>query len=208
MESHDTSTEIGEAQRLSASTSRSLIERVQAGDQAAWEILVDLYGPLVYRWCRLWNLPDQETADVFQDIFQAVSSHITSFRKIKPGDTFRGWLRVISANKVRDHFRKSGREPGGMGGTDAQRRLAHVPALPVREDASSDGGEDRILVGRLLDLIRAEFEDRTWQAFWATAVEGRTPRDVAIDLNMTPGAVRVAKSRVLHRLREELGESG
>ena len=55
-------------------------------------------------------------------------------------------------------------------------------------------------------MIREEFEPRTWQAFWQTAVEGRAASDVAADFGMSPGAVRVAKSRVLHRLRAELGE--
>ena len=65
---------------------------------------------------------------------------------------------------------------------------------------------DRGLFGRAVSLIRDEFEPRTWQAFWLTAVEGRTPTEVSAELGMSPGAVRVAKSRVLQRLREELGE--
>src|ERR1700684_1671587 len=90
----------------STATSRSLLGRIQADDPAAWGRLVDLYGPLVFRWCRRWDLPEQEIADVLQDVFQAVSTHIASFRKEKQGDTFRGWLRTIAHNKVRDHFRK------------------------------------------------------------------------------------------------------
>jgi RNA polymerase sigma-70 factor, ECF subfamily len=64
------------------------------------------------------------------------------------------------------------------------------------------------LFHRALDMIRAEFEPRTWQAFWQTTIDDRAPKDVAADLGMSPGAVRVAKSRVLHRLREELGDLG
>lgn len=58
---------------------------------------------------------------------------------------------------------------------------------------------------RQLDLIRSEFEPRTWQAFWRSAVDGQTAKEVADELSMCPGAVRVAKSGVLQRLREELG---
>jgi RNA polymerase sigma-70 factor (ECF subfamily) len=191
----------------SSATSRGLLQRVQVDDPAAWRRLVDLYAPLVYRWCRRSDLPEQDAADVFQDVFQAVASHIAGFRKEKDGDTFRGWLRTITRNKIRDHFRKSGREPAGEGGTEAQLRIAALPA-----DSSSETGDpgdeaaNRGLVGRALSLIQCEFEPRTWQAFWLTAVEGRAPAEVAGELDMTAGAVRVAKSRVLHRLREELGE--
>jgi RNA polymerase sigma-70 factor (ECF subfamily) len=191
----------------SSATSRTLLDRVKANDSAAWDRLVGLYAPLVYRWCRRWDLPEQEIADVFQDIFQAVSSHIASFRKEKSGDTFRGWLRTIAHNKVRDHFRRVRREPGGAGGTDAHNRLSLIPEA----QASDSGGSDRDPTGRglfrrALDLISGEFEERTWRAFWLAAVEDRAPQDVAAELGMSPGAVRVAKSRVLRRLREELGE--
>jgi RNA polymerase sigma-70 factor (ECF subfamily) len=191
----------------STGTSRSLLERVKADDAAAWDRLVALYAPLVFSWCRRWDLQDQDTADIFQEVFQAVAKHIHSFRKDRPGDTFRGWLRTITHNKVHDHFRRLGREPGGVGGTDAQTRLAQVPApAPAEEDAPGDVEAERGLFYRGLDLIRAEFEDRTWQAFWRTAVEGQAPRDVGAELGMSPGAVRVAKCRVLQRLREELGD--
>src|SRR5262249_20637092 len=115
-----------EGPQPSTATSRSLLERVKADDPAAWDRLVGLYAPLVYRWCRRWDLPDQEIADVFQDVFQAVAAHIGGFRRERPQDTFRGWLRTITQNKVRDHFRRQGREPGGAGagGTEAQLRLA------------------------------------------------------------------------------------
>ena len=54
--------------------------------------------------------------------------------------------------------------------------------------------------------MRGEFEDRTWQMFWLTAVEDREPADVAAGFGVTPVAVRKAKSRVLRRLREEIGD--
>jgi RNA polymerase sigma-70 factor, ECF subfamily len=208
MSNFDQPTPSAEGPHASTATSHSLLERIKADDAGAWDRLVGLYGPLVFKWCRRWDLPEQDLADIFQDVFQAVATHIASFRKEREGDTFRGWLRTITHNKVRDHFRKLGREPGGAGGTDAQIRFSRLPAAASPDEGDSVLGQvDRGLLGRALDLIRAEFEDRTWQAFWLTAVEGRSPKDVALELTMSPGAVRVAKSRVLRRLREELGES-
>jgi RNA polymerase sigma-70 factor (ECF subfamily) len=191
----------------SSATPRSLLERVKASDAAAWERLVHLYAPLVFHWCRRWDLQDEDAADIFQEVFQAVATHITGFRKERSGDTFRGWLRTITRNKVHDHFRRLGREPAGVGGTDAQKQLAQVPAPPTSdEDGAGEAEAERGLFRRALELIRAEFEERTWRAFWRTAVDDQSPRDVAAELSMSPGAVRVAKSRVLQRLREELGD--
>ncbi len=191
----------------SSATSRSLLARVRADEPAAWERLVTLYAPVVLHWCRRGGLREQDVADVFQEVFQAVLLHIGTFRKERAGDTFRGWLRRITQNKVRDHFRKLGREANGVGGSSARERLAQLPGPPPAEDdrGDNDGGE-RGLLARALDLIRGEFAEHTWAAFWRTVVEGRAAKDVAAELSMSPGAVRVAKSRVLHRLREELGD--
>ena len=188
----------------STGTSRSLLDRVRANEPVAWDRLVTLYAPLVLHWCRQCELQESDAADVFQDVFQAVAAHIGTFRKERPGDTFRGWLRTIARNKVRDHFRRLGREPGGAGGTDAQQRLLQVPDSTPSEDESSV--EEQGLFHRALELVRIEFTERTWQAFWRTAVEERSPGEVGPELAMSPGAVRVAKSRVLQRLREELGD--
>jgi RNA polymerase sigma-70 factor (ECF subfamily) len=193
------------APQPSSATSRSLLARVRANEPEAWERLVNLYGPLVLSWCRVKGLQDQDSADVFQDVFQAVVASVGSFRKERQGDTFRGWLRRITQNKVRDHFRKRRREAQGEGGSSAQQRLAQLAEPPLVDDDLAPE-EECGLFARATELIRGEFEPRTWAAFWRTAVEGRAPKDVADELSMSAGAVRVAKSRVLHRLREELGD--
>jgi DNA-directed RNA polymerase specialized sigma24 family protein len=51
-----------------------------------------------------------DATDVTQEVFRAVSGAIEKFRRERPGDTFRGWLRVIARNKVRHHFRRNGQE--------------------------------------------------------------------------------------------------
>jgi RNA polymerase sigma-70 factor (ECF subfamily) len=195
----------GPGSQPSSATSRSLLARVQADEPQAWDRLVALYAPLVLHWCRRQGLQDQDAADVFQEVFQAVVSHVAGFRRDRPGGTFRGWLRTITQNKLRDHFRKRGGEAQGVGGSSD--RLARLPGPePAEEAPAGDEAVEGALFARALELIRAEFEERTWAAFWGTAVEGRATKDVAADLAMTPGAVRVAKSRVLHRLRTELGD--
>jgi RNA polymerase sigma-70 factor (ECF subfamily) len=191
----------------STATSRSLLDRLKADEADAWDRLIGLYAPLLLRWCRRWHLPDQDLPDIFQDVFQAVATHIGSFRKEKEGQSFRGWLRTIAYHKVCDYFRRAEREPGGAGGTDAQLQLSRLPAAELSD--ADDGGEEKAergLLDRALNLIRSDFEDRTWQAFWLTVVEDKAPSEIAIDLGMSPGAVRVAKARVLRRLRDELGE--
>lgn len=195
------------------STSRSLLVRLRDDDPAAWERLVTLYSPLVYYWCGKMSLPDQDKADVFQEVFQSVATHINDFRKDRPGDTFRGWLRTITRSKVYDHYRRQTRQPNAAGGTEAQIRFSQMPSDDAFDESPSDltneSSEEEIysdLFVRALNLIRDNFAERTWQAFWRVVVDGKTPNEVAEELEMRAGTVRVAKSRVLHRLRKELGE--
>jgi RNA polymerase sigma-70 factor (ECF subfamily) len=194
------------------STSRSLLADARSDDPAAWVRLVNLYAPLVATWCRRWGVAEQDIVDLLQDVFAAVAAHLDRFRKEQPADTFRGWLATIARNKVRDYYRRRSNEPVATGGTEAALRISQVldplaQELPVDSaDEASDAAFSDVLL-RALESIRGEFQQRTWQAFWRVVVEGRTAAEAAAELEMQPGAVRVAKSRVLARLRRELGDA-
>src|SRR3954452_9397324 len=134
----------------STTTSRSLLAQLKAGQPAAWERLTALYAPLVYHWCRGMRLAEQDMADVFQQVFQAVSAHIESFQRDKPGDTFRNWLRAITRNKVRDHFRRNARQAQAAGGTDAQLYFAQLAAPYEADQADEDVHDEEEEVRQLL----------------------------------------------------------
>ncbi|MHC4179643.1 MAG: RNA polymerase sigma factor [Planctomycetota bacterium] len=182
-----------------------LIQRVKVNDQEAWQRLLDLYAPLIYSWCRRSGMQAEDAADVLQEVFRAVSRGISDFRHDRPGDTFRGWLRTIARNKIRDHFRRRAVRPIAAGGSDAAERFAQI--ADDESQASTESGPLGGMFHRALELIRAEFEDRTWQAFWMATVDQRPSADVARQLDMSPGAVRQAKYKVLRRLRQELGDA-
>ena len=190
------------------STSRSLLFEARLADPAAWERVVRLYAPLVASWCRRWGVAEQDVSDVLQEVFSAVSANLGRFRKERPTDTFRGWLSTIARNKARDHFRRRFDEPAAVGGTEATLHLQQIadPSLLGEPQELTDDVFLDELLRKALESIQGEFHERTWQAFWGVVVEGRTATDVAADIAMTPGAVRVAKSRVLLRLRRELGD--
>jgi len=190
-----------------SSTSTQLLRRVRATDAEAWRRLVDCYGPLVWHWCRRAGLHDHDGADVFQQVFQAVFRGIAKFEHGPKQGTFRGWLLVVTQNQIRDHFRRNRGRAAPVGGTDAYRQLMSLSDPDADESRTSSGGHPvSQVVHTTLETIRSDFETRTWQAFWMSAVEGRPSGDVAAELGMTAGAVRKAKARVLGRLRIELGD--
>ena len=189
------------------STSLSLLEKIRAREESAWQRLVDLYGPLVFSWCCRCGLSREDASDVFQEVLAAVAANIAQFRRQRPGDTFRGWLRVIARNQSRLHFRRQRDRPRAIGGSTAQMRVQELPdEMEQESDPSTETRERSGLLRRGLDLVRSEFEEHTWRAFWLVVVEQCSPREVGAQLQMTSGAVRQAKYKVLRKLRNELGE--
>jgi RNA polymerase sigma-70 factor (ECF subfamily) len=184
-------------------TPSSLLERLRSpNDAAAWDRLLALHGPTVEDWCRRAGLSAEDAADVCQEVFRAVARGIATFRRDRPGDSFRGWLYATTRRRLLDHRRQAGREPRAAGGTDAQDRMLELPAHEPPASGGTAGGA-RVLYEQCVRLIRAEFEERTWRAFWLVTVDGRAVGEVAAALGMSHGAVYIAKSRVLKRLRTE-----
>ena len=76
----------------------------------------------------------------------------------------------------------------------------------ARKETDAEPEPGGSLYRRGLELIRDEFAERTWAAFWRVAVDGCTPAEVAEETGLSVNSVYLAKSRVSHRLREEVGD--
>lgn len=187
----------------SSSTSASLIDRVRLADAAAWERLTVLYTPIIYGWARQARLQETDAADVAQEVFHAVAKGICRFGEDDKPTRFRAWLWGITRHKLQDHFRRMQKQPASEGGSDANLRLAQIPE--VAPDSDSDAGLGAVeLAHRALQLIKTDFQETTWQAFWRVTIEGQSAAEVAADLGLSVGSVYTAKSRVLAHLRREL----
>lgn len=182
-------------------TSLSLLERVRANEAESWHKLVNLYSPLVFFWARRGGLRDSDAADVVQDVWQSVSAALTRFERDGQTGNFRGWLWAITRNKLHDHFRARQGKAEAAGGSEARQWLENIAES---EPLDESGAEDQGLLHRTLELIRGEFEERTWRAFWRMTVENRSAADVGQELGLNANAVHQAKFRVLRRLREEM----
>jgi RNA polymerase sigma-70 factor (ECF subfamily) len=193
------------AARKPPGTSLTLLQRLRDNQPDAWRTVVQLYTPLIGHWCAHAGVRGADAEDVVQEVFGVAATCLPNFRRDREGDSFRAWLRGITRNVVLTHFRRRERQPQAVGGTDAFVQLQEVAdaAGPDEEDPPTELEALRL---RALELVRGQVEERTWRAFWLTAMEGQSPVDIAASLGVSPTAVRMAKSRVLRRLKEQFGE--
>jgi RNA polymerase sigma-70 factor (ECF subfamily) len=181
-------------------TSLTLLERLrQESDLAAWPRFVDLYTPLLFHWARRSGLQDQDAADLVQEVFLLLLDKFHKFT-YDPQKKFRAWLRVVAQRKWQESYRRKVPIPIGSG--------EDTPHLSNLEEKGADLFWEteyrQHLSLRALTLMKNSFEETTWQACWSVVVLGKSVAEVAAELGLSPGAVYVAKSRVLKQLRTEL----
>jgi RNA polymerase sigma-70 factor (ECF subfamily) len=182
-------------------TRQSLLVRAQTGDEAAWKELTALYRPLILGWLGRHGVPGADRDDLTQDVLVAVVKSLPTFQHSGNRGAFRTWLRTMICHRTSDYWRAGDGPARGTGGSGAVELLRQV------EDADSDLSRrwdeehDRYLFRYLVDRMELEFEPSTVRAFRRLAVEGASGAEVARELGLTVGAVYVAKSRVLQRLR-------
>ena len=183
----------------------TLLARLKDGaDGEAWREFVHLYGPVVYGFARKRGLQDADAADLMQEVLRSVARNAGRMEYDPKRGTFRGWLYTVTRNKVYNFLSGQRNRPRAVGDSGAQERLDAVPDREVERDDDWDIEYQRRLSSKAMDAVKHEFQPNTWKAFWGTAVEGRGAQEVGAELKMTPGAVYVAKSRVLARLRDEV----
>src|SRR5262245_26033077 len=184
-------------------TSVSLLERLRLRpEEGDWQRLVELYTPLIRGWLRQHAPGLREADDVVQDVLAVVVRRLKEFEHQRIG-SFRRWLRTITVNCLRDHWRAGRRAgPAGSGDSDLLELLGQLEDPRSELSRAWDLEHDRHVTHRLLEMIRDRFEPATWKAFERVALEGAGADQVATELGLSVNAVFIAKSRVLSLLRQ------
>ncbi len=191
-------------------TSSSLLKAVRNRDSDAWRRLTEIYGPTVYNWSRRAGLQPADAADIVQQVFATVATQIDKYQGHRVGDSFGGWLWTLFHSRLIDHFRDYRKQPLAVGDSEVKRLHDAAPEEPPPTSSGLVGQESDAVseVRRALTIIEADFSATTWRAFWQSTIEGLATSEVARELEITPAAVCMARSRVLRRLRETLDGLG
>jgi RNA polymerase sigma-70 factor (ECF subfamily) len=186
-------------------TRASLLVRIRdPHDEGAWAEFVGIYEPVLYRVARQRGFQDADARELTQEVFIAVASAIDRWQLDPNRGRFRTWLFRIARNLSINLLVSRRRHPQGTGSTDIQALLDQQPGPPAEDSNLFDAEYKRELFGRAASRVRDQFREATWQAFWRTSVEAEEVPVVARALGMSAGAVYIARSRVMARLREEV----
>lgn len=186
-------------------TRASLLVRIRDGqDAGAWQEFVRIYAPVVYGFARRRGLQDADAADLMQEVLRSVAAAAGRLEYDPKRGTFRAWLFTVTRNKLYNLLDGQRRHVRGSGDSAVQQRLNDHSAGDGDAEAQWEREYQKRLAALAMERVRGEFHDSTWQAFVSTAVEGKAARETGAALQLSAGAVYVAKSRVLARLREEI----
>lgn len=188
-----------------ADTSASLLGRLRdRSDVGAWNRFIHIYTPLVQGWlCRL-AAPPSEIDDLVQEVMTVVVRELPDFRYDPARGSFRGWLRTITANRLREVWRARRSRPTASGDGEFLNMVEQLEDPASSLSQLWDHEHDRHVAHQLLATIEPDFEPKTYQAFQRVVMGGEKAAAVAAKLGLSVNAVLIAKSRVLARLRQEV----
>ena len=193
----------------SESTRPSLLIRIRdLDDVEAWTQFADIYGPLVFRFARTRGLQAADAADLTQEVLRRVAESIGRFDYDRNLGRFRGWLFTVAGNKLKNFLASRRRHVRGSGDSAVKQILDNQPAAKQDEQQQWDRDYEQRLFEWAAEQIKGRFRESTWQAFWQTAVEGKTGQQVADALGLSVGSVYVYKGRVMSQLKEQLQRIG
>lgn len=200
-------------------TSTTLLVRLRDRDADAWKNFMEIYVPLIQYWCRLRKniLTRPERQDILLNVLQKVSVSVERFDPTREERNFRGWLRRITENQICDHLREKAKnnetlysDPDDLFSALPNRTADNEPGdeLDNEPDAEQEAGEQIVLLQQVLNRVKSEFRDKSWDVFHLLFVAEKDSSEVAEIMAMKSDAVRQIRSRILKRIREEYAKLG
>lgn len=180
-----------------------LADIVSPENRRAWDEFVLIYRPPIYRMARRRGMQDADAQDVTQDILVRIANAIDQYKQ-QPETKFRHWLRRVARNAIFSALSRPTAIPA-VGGSAVRELLADLPEASPAITQEIDAEYRREQYLQAAAIVRSDVNVETWEAFERTVVEGLSCEAAAEQLGKSIGTVYAARSRVVKRLRVEVG---
>lgn len=185
-------------------TRHSLIIRLSRDDdQSAWYDFVATYEPFLHSLVSRQGVPKRHVADVVQILLLAVARSVEQWESDGRPASFRRWLATVSRNIVIRFMQRESRQIAGDGGSAFLEQIRNCAAPP---DAEFVQRYEHELIVWAAARVRGEFMESSWNAFEMTAIDHRPVREVAEELQVSPGSIYMSRSRIMARIRQLVRE--
>lgn len=187
-------------------TRASLLIRVRdSADQTAWQEFVEIYRPVILRLAQQMGMQHADADDVAQGVLVSIAKAVEQREHDPKRARFRTWLHRVAQNAILNALTRG--RPDRGSGDSAMHDVLNQHESPTGPCSDLLRIEYRREVFRwAARQVRQEFQQATWDAFWLTAVDGRSVGDVADELARNPGAIYAARSRIIRRIQEKVTE--
>lgn len=190
-------------------TRASLIDRLRdQEDRDAWDEVLAIYGPLVFRMALRQGLQRADAEDVVQQVFTAIFQSVEKWLEQSERGRFRNWLIGIGRNVALNTLNRKPKGGIGIGGMEGHDMLERLKAEENELASEFDIEYQREVYRWAAQRVQADVDPKTWEAFRMTHVEGVSIGDAAKRLGVGVGHVYVARSRVMKRLQNLVSQYG
>ena len=188
----------------SVTISSTLLTGARSANPNAWVMIVTRYSPKIMTWMLLAGVDSSDAPDLLQDVWRSVLMSLKNFRREKPDDTFRGWLRTIAQRRIADYFESRSQQPRNL-------PLAQLESLQsqnlLTDEIAANVSERVTLLQKYMQQVKSEVKPNTWLVFQMHVIEEKSVEEVAAILKIPTYSVYTSKSRVIKRLRELLEDN-
>lgn len=183
-------------------TRGTLLLKLKEGDTVAkelsWQEFYETYAPIIAGFARRAGCPAAEVDDMVHEVMAGFFKAAERFEYDPKMGRFRGYLKTATLNAMRQRYRKdrgkTSFDPAWM-----ENQPHKTESLWAREWLGQ-------LIVRALETVKSttNIEQRSWDAFELYGRRHVPIDDVADRLDMTPQAIRKAKSRISQLVRDEI----
>ena len=178
------------------STHKTLLERVQNGEEIAWSEFYDRYKGIIRAVGSLYHFSEDEQDDLLQRVmvkfFANAKTYVYREGKVK----FRTYFARIIRSEAVDAIR-----------SNAARKNSEEYLLSLKTEDDSFEKEflnewRKTVLAEALEELRSRVKFKTYQAFQLYGLQNRPAKDVAALLEISEHQVHVAKNRCTEMMKE------
>lgn len=176
----------------------TLIKEFLDGNKKAFEELVNMYYPDVYRLCRYYIKDSNESYDLSQDVFILVYKNLNNFRGDAP---FKIWLFRIVYNRCMEFLR---RKPNTKIATEIHTKNDEPIDLLEENVTDTKNNPISLELKNVINNTLSQLPEKTRNVLELFYYSNFSCNEIAHILDMSEGAVKTALSRARNTLKEKL----